>query len=89
MYVGKALVFCQKVANLPSQVLKGKAGAQSDAHVPTQGLPKTLPPGSLLDIPAVWEVLELRQGSCSLAELPVTADLAGHNRPSVGPCAAS
>lgn len=77
-------MFCQKVANSPSQVLRGKAGAQSDAHVPTQGLPKTLPPGSFPDIPAVREVLELGQGSCSSAELPVTADLAGHNRARCG-----
>lgn len=51
VYLGKGVMFCKETANSPSRVPTWKAGAKSDASVLTQGLPKTLPPGSLCGLP--------------------------------------
>lgn len=40
-----------------------------------------LPPRKTGDMLAIGEVLELGQVSCSSAELPISADLAGPSRP--------
>lgn len=40
-----------------------------------------LPPRKTGDMLAIREVLELGQVSCSSAELPISADLAGPSRP--------
>lgn len=57
-----------------------KAGAKSDASVSIQDLPKTAPQEDWRHA-AIGEVLELGQVSCSSAELPISADLAGPSRP--------
>lgn len=82
MYLGKDITFCKEITNSPSRV-SARGGRLEHNQKPMSQFKASLklPPRKTGDMLAVGEVLELGQVSCSSAELPISADLAGPSRP--------